>query len=353
MKMIGYGYGYAMAIKIRSVLFLLLLVIVTFLDSSATIVYSVGFASSQTSHSTVILVTLDGVCWQEVFTGADREILKPIEIGAMIGPLLPFLNPEINGGNIVGNRSLGQEIVLTNRSYASLPCYQTLMAGAVQPCHSNACGRIQVEAFPETIQRKLNLPKWKVVTIASWEKIKYSVEHEVGKTFVNAGIEPLWDSGTDIELGNLNTRQEKERPPWANARFDQFTFAHALRYLKRHTPRFLFLSLNDSDEWGHLNEYDKYVKALQNYNRWLYELQKMIIELSQQLGTTHLIVTTDHGRGTKKDWVHHGSGYPESKYIWIYLKSFGSTGSAPHLELGEKSSHLTIRPLVMKAFGIE
>ncbi|MEO5820163.1 MAG: AP protein, partial [Vicinamibacteraceae bacterium] len=35
-------------------------------------------------------------------------------------------------------------------------------------------------------------------------------------------------------------------------------------------------------------------------------------------GRTHLLITTDHGRGhTPEGWRHHGEKYPEAQGVWM------------------------------------
>ena len=93
---------------------------------------------------------------------------------------------------------------------------------------------------------------------------------------------------------------------------------HALRYLKTTQPRFLFISLNDADEWGHQGNYSEYIKTLAQYDDWISELSTTLETMGDYGKETTLIVTTDHGRGDGSNWTNHGTSAPESKYIWLY-----------------------------------
>src|SRR5262245_25424467 len=99
----------------------------------------------------VILVTLDGMRWQEVFTGADSSLMRQQE--NLKDPalklkfwrdspqerrkvLMPFLWTTIaTGGQIHGNRSLGSKVNVTNQMWFSYPGYNELLTGAADDEH--------------------------------------------------------------------------------------------------------------------------------------------------------------------------------------------------------------------------
>ncbi len=310
------------------------------------LVLVVGHFEAQASDKNVILLMLDGVRWQEVFKGVDPSLSKNDS-----GDTFPFLLQELaREGMLLGNRDKGSEMTVSNSAFVSLPAYQSIMAGTTQPCGGNGCGRIKVETLQERIVRELGLEKTSVASIASWEKIPDAVEHLKGSAFVNAAFQPLEDGTNDAEFARINVLQGKDAPPWSGARFDRYTWAHATHYLQKYRPRFMFISLNDSDEWGHKGEYPNYVATLRQYDAWIRELTETLKRMGAYGENTTLIVTTDHGRGEGGSWKHHGWIWPSSKYVWLYGRPAGMSGAGVFANVGYQ--HLDIRPTIEAALGL-
>jgi hypothetical protein len=159
-----------------------------------------------------------------------------------------------------------------------------------------------------------------VATFASWGVFTEIVESAAGATFVNAGLRP--NPATTAEVKKLNTLQQEARTPWANTRHDAFTFAHALDYLKRVHPRLLYIAFDETDDWAHDGRYDRVLDAYARTDDFLKELWTWIQNDPSYRGRTHLLVTTDHGRGrTPKDWRDHGSRAPGSEGVWMAFVS--------------------------------
>ncbi len=302
----------------------------------------------------VILITFDGVRWREVFYGIDTKINNGAG-GTIFSNLWKDLDSK---GVTMGDRLRGEDLVVPGSTAWSLPSYQSIMAGSVQfNCLSNECGRIKTETLPDRMIRELKLKREEVATIASWDSIPLAVEQVEGTHFVNAGIKPLIDGISDPELDRLNEAQAKDAPTaWKWARLDKYTMAQGLRYLKVHKPRFLFISLNDTDEWGHLGEYGNYVAALKSYDLWLKEISDTLEGLGDYGKKTTLLVSTDHGRGDGDNWKHHAASIKESMYIWIHAQS--PYTRVHHGEILKPSfvdpySHIDIRPTLETAMGLK
>jgi len=290
----------------------------------------------------VILLTLDGVRWQEVFKGDQH--------GQIFRNLWQELATE---GVIFGDRGTGSWMTVSNDVNISLPAYQSIMAGAPQGCLTNTCGRISVETLQERIRRELGVTGKQVTTIASWEQIPNAVEHVEGITFVNAAFQNLDDGTGDEVFSAINEAQSKDKPLWGGARYDKYTWAHSMHYLTKHRPRFLFISLNDSDEWGHRGEWERYVETLRHYDERIRELIVTLRQMGKYGERTTLIVTTDHGRGDGENWTHHGRNWPASKYIWLYGRPAGGEIS-PYSVLGDGGyRHVDIRPTIEASLGLK
>lgn len=303
----------------------------------------------------VIVVTIDGARWQEVFRGVDEKLDDHD-----FAPIFSWLRGKGNTeGFLWGDPRRREEVVVANKSWSSLPAYQSIFAGAVQVCKSNACGRTKAHTLQErltdsTDSQGAGFTHANVATIASWEKIALAVEHDEHSSFVNAGNEPLFDGEIDEELKLINEQQKKDPPPWGGSRKDKYTFQHALRYLKVHEPRFLYISFVDADEWGHRGNYPEYVKSLRFYDEALRTLAQVVDAMKDYGESTTILVTTDHGRGSDSDWGEHGSGFPGSEKVWIYGRNaLTSQEKIARSHPSRKITHLDIRPTVEALFGLK
>ncbi len=291
-------------------------------------------ARRQHDEPNVVVVALDGVRWQEVLEGTDPAL----------GGDRRALFAALRGG--LGGRVLAvPDARVANGTFKSLPAYLSLLSGRWSDCASNACGRAAVETLPERLART-GLPS---AVIASWAPIERAAARSPGAVFVNAGLQPLDDGTGDAVFAAINAAQAADPPPWGAARRDRYTMAHALRYLRTHRPRFLFVALNDADEWAHQGDYGRYVDALESFDRWLGELAATIDALDAGGGRTLLVVTTDHGRGRGAAWRDHG-GDPDAGRVWMYLRLAG--GAPPDHALG-RITHADLRPTVEALFGLD
>jgi hypothetical protein len=303
------------------------------------------------SGMNVIFITWDGVRTRE-FQGAVASRAN----GGRAELALPnFWGKLAQQGRLFGTRHDGVVMLAGNPYLLSLPGYQAITSGSPQLCANNRCGRIETKTFIEKFARAYQLPANKVATIASWQGIADAVESRPGATFVNAGLAPLADGTASDELAALNARQANELPAWPNARKDEFTHQHAMRYLRVHKPRFLWIGLNDSDEYAHQGMYREYVQTLNQYDLWLAEVTEFIERDPDYAGRTCIVVTTDHGRGTGKDWIHHNKATPSSSFVWMY----SSCPDTRDITLFSQSkggrivSHLNIRPTIEEILGLK
>jgi len=290
----------------------------------------------------VILLTLDGARHEEVFGGLDVDVLKStlrekerLEDSPVYQrfwaptpeerrrKLLPFFWRLVTEqGSIAGNPALGSDARLSNRKRFSYPGYAEILLGQAFDTEitSNDPIRNPYETVLERLRRELKLTPAQVATIASWDVFNAIAEHTEGATTVNAGSEPLAVPGEEVAL--LNTLQDDARAPWNDARLDVFTFRLAMAYLQHARPRVLFLSFNDTDSWAHEGRYDRTLEAYVRTDRQLEQLWTWLQSQPDYRGRTHLLITTDHGRGHDADgWRHHGEKYPDAERVWMAFAS--------------------------------
>ncbi|MGE4232881.1 MAG: hypothetical protein AB7F43_06070 [Bacteriovoracia bacterium] len=300
------------------------------------------------AEQNVILLTLDGVRWQEFFYGIDRQ--NNNGVGGDTFPL--FWKNYATESLVLGDFPKQIRMYTSNATQLSLPAYQSIMAGSDQGCWTNICGRIGVETVAERIKKQLHLSKKEVAVISSWERIANAAEHIEGSVFVNAGQQYLFDDIGVSELIDINRRQEKDPPSeWGSARLDKYTWMQAMRYLKYHRPRFFWISLNDADEWGHNGNYRNYVSALRQYDVWINELFVKLDSMREYGKDTTVIIVTDHGRGDGTSWGSHGPLYPESQYIWMVVRN-AFTRETRNIQGHDGYHHSDIRPSIEKLLNL-
>ena len=96
---------------------------------------------------------------------------------------------------------------------------------------------------------------------------KQIVEHEEGRTFVNAGPETVGMTAVIDAL--LDQLQHEVRTPWPGTRFDGFTFRLAMSYLEKERPRVMYLAFDETDDWAHDGRSEQVLATLAQTDRYL------------------------------------------------------------------------------------
>ncbi len=271
----------------------------------------------------VILLMLDGVRCKEFFGKVDKKLRKKFKIKQKT-TFDKFWNSDLpNQGVIFGNKSKGSSMVVKGEP-CSLPSYATIFKGSESKLNDNYKGRVSTETIAEKIKKELDLKKEDVATIASWDNINQAVQHKKGTIYTNCGPQKIKIYKDDPIIKHINNKQIDDEPSWAyGSRYDKYTWDHAIHYLKNVKPRFMFISLNDSDGSMHHGMYKEYIRSLNDYDKQIMELVELIDTMKEYKNKTTLVITTDHGRGetnNKDEWKDHSSKIPGSEDIWMYVR---------------------------------
>ncbi|PTM12058.1 MAG: phosphoglyceromutase [Bacteroidetes bacterium] len=307
---------------------------------------------NESTSQKVILITLDGFRWQELFSGIDKTLmtnenftsdsssLKKLfwkdSVAKRREALLPFIwNTVSEIGQIHGNRTIGSQVNLTNSYWFSYPGYNEILSGKSDD------NRIQsndkVPNPNQTILELANVDKrysGKVGAFASWDVFPYIINEERSGVPVNAGFDIAdGESLTKNEM-YLNKLQVATPSPWSTVRLDVFTHHFALEYLKKVNPDLLYISYGETDDFAHNGNYDAYIKSANTTDKFIEELWNFTQDDTNYKDKTTFIITTDHGRGTEpiETWRSHGSNVKGADEVWLI--AFGA-GVKP---LGEISS---------------
>jgi hypothetical protein len=267
----------------------------------------------------VVLVTIDGARWQDVFGGGDPALADDGLLGAWGDPinLLPRLHGLAASGVAFGGDAEGCGNVRAHgTSNLSLPGYLEILGGRTTRCHWNGCGRTDLPSILDDADRG-GIPS---ASIASWEVLERAASDGTSGVFVAAGARawsPLPPPQGKLEtmLASASRLGPSPGPSRTAYRPDSATRAIALEYLRSATPRLLHVGLGDTDEWAHRGNYVGYLRALHEADAFVGE----IIDALQEQGTrdaTTILVTTDHGRG--RDFREHGPSRPESGRVFLF-----------------------------------
>ncbi len=322
----------------------------------------------------VVLITLDGARTEEMFGGLDeailRSTLKPDQKleehptykrfwaptpEARRLKLLPFFWGTLMAkhGSIAGDPALGSAVRLTNKHWFSYPGYSEILVGEAHDdtIKSNDPIRNPNPTVLEGIRERLNLPRARVATFSSWNAFNAIAEHTEGATLINAGMEPLADDASGAaaataELRALDAAQSEVQPPWNDVRFDYFTVKLALAHLASARPRVLYLSVTETDDWAHDGRYDRLLDAYARTDRYLEMLWTWLQEQPDYRGRTHILISTDHGRGhTPADWRDHGAKIVGAENTWIAFVSPTMSARGPwkqHAPIGTNQIAATL-----------
>ena len=287
------------------------------------------------------MITLDGARIEEMFGGMQLDILQStlregqkVEDSASLSPLLGRVAPgspgkadavfleHADGPARIHRRKPGcRELVrLGNRHRFSYPGYAEILLGEPHDdvINSNDPNRNPFTTVLEAMREHLRVGPDRVATVASWAHFNAIVEHTEGATFVNAGQEAM--PGSDHQL--FNTLQAETSVPWGDMRYDAFTFRVAMAQLASHRPRVLYLALGETDDWAHDGRYDRVLEAYARSDAYLAQLWTWLQSQPDYKGNTHILITTDHGRGrTAKDWRDHGAKIEGAQHVWMAFAS--------------------------------
>ena len=301
--------------------------------------------SCENKGPNVILFTWDGVRNQEFFKGTDdfhKDTTQASERGQIF---TTFWAKYANEGMVFGEQNQYQ---IASSIGVSLPSYQALMVGHANECRNNQCGQIKEETFLEKIKKNLRLNIGDVAVFGSWEGMKNSVAQDSEQILEVIFPEIKNDKYLSPEILLLQNNAMLDLPTWKESRKDKYTFEMALQYLKKKCPRLLYISLVDSDENGHLNDYPGYIKTLRTYDQYLEQIIKTLKTMGQYGAETTLFVTTDHSRGEGEKWISHGTD-DKDKNVFLFVRG---RGVKPQGKINASATHAQIAPTIEFLMGL-
>lgn len=284
----------------------------------------------------VILVTLDGLRWQEVFGGADNRLMNK-EHGGVADLLatrrrfwrgeaaqrrellLPFLWTTIaRQGQIFGDPQQNSRAVVENGHRFSYPGYSELLCGFADP---------RINSNAKTPNPNVTVLEWlhgrpgfdgRIAAFSGWDVHPFILNQERSGLFVQSAFEPVTVARSPELLAQLQQTLDHLPRYWEGFAWDAATFARCKEYWLVARPRVLYLALGETDEWAHGRRYDLYLQMARAADAMIAELWQLAQQHEATRGRTSLVVTVDHGRGrTERDWTDHGAEVDGADEIWI------------------------------------
>ena len=339
------------------------------------LVYCVSTLAAPMPRKTkaVVVVTADGLRWQEIFSGIDSQLMNQKSAGmeekdaaalrsrlwkdtpeARREALLPFFWGELAGqGVVLGNVAKSSSVRVTNRYRVSYPGYSEIFTGRSQDDKVRGNDEIQNPAptLFEFLRNKLDLRREQVALFASWGTFHFIGEHTPGSIVINAGYQQP-DEHSSARARDLAALQFAARTPWDEARHDYVTFELALDYLRTVRPRVLDISFDETDDWAHMRRYDRVLESIQYFDTTLRTLWNTLQSMPEYRGQTTLVITSDHGRGsTVDDFSGHGAKVRGAEQIWVAIIG-PDTPARGEIAQSEDFYQRDIVPTILDLLGI-
>jgi hypothetical protein len=161
--------------------------------------------AQKTKTENVILITLDGMRWQEIFSGAEKRLItkKFVSDSAQLmkkfwdeNPnkrrelLMPFFWTTISKeGQLYGNRNLGNKVNVSNNQWFSYPGYNEILTGSADNARVTSNDKFD---NPNTnVLEFINKQKGfegKVAAFTSWDVFPSIINSKRNGILVNSGI---------------------------------------------------------------------------------------------------------------------------------------------------------------------
>ena len=227
----------------------------------------------------VFLIISDGFRWQELFNGAEMDLMTEENGGVKDTnalraqfwrktaeerrqALLPFFWDQIAWrGQLFGNQNKGSVVTVTNGKKFSYPGYNEILTGAPDP---------RIDSNDKKPNANVTVFEWlngrsglrnRVAVFGSWDVFPYIFNIERS----HLPIWPVWESkfgSYEIAPPQFVTDLLRDTTPvWEDLTYDSFLFHAAMDHLKRKQPRLAFVGFGETDEWAHAGRYDLYLTA--------------------------------------------------------------------------------------------
>lgn len=328
--------------------------------------------SQEPVNPKVILITLDGLRWQELFTGADSVLVSNQQYVSDTTDLkrkfwrnspeerrkvlMPFFWGEVPAiGQLHGNRLLGSKMNLTNTMWFSYPGYNEILTGRADDEHITSNDKINNPntTILEFVNQQSGF-EGKVAAFGSWDVFPFIVNEERSGVPVNAGFENAEGVHLSEREQFLNELQSQIPSPWSTVRLDAFAHHYAVEHMKKSHPELVYIAFGETDDFAHDGDYAAYLNATNNTDSLIRDLWKYTQSDAFYKNNTVFIITTDHGRGTQPldSWRGHGSSVKGADEVWAVV--FGAGISAMgEVQVQEQLYSNQLAPTILQILNVK
>jgi hypothetical protein len=281
----------------------------------------------------LIIVTLDGMRWQEVFKGIDpvitddtlfnrdskglREKFWAEDVQERRKKLFPFVWEVMEkNGQLYGNRSYSNHVDNSNPYWFSYPGYNEIFTGYPDT---------SVNSNDKVFNKNVNVLEFinkqkgyqqKVAAFATWDVFPYILNEPRSGVYVNADVDTFHFNTPQLQV--LNDMQFLAPKP-IGVRQDIITYMAAREYMKAYKPKVLYIAFDETDDFAHAGMYDQYIGSAHAQDAMIRDIWNTVQSMPQYRNKTTLLITVDHGRGdaVKANWRHHGTKIEDAHEIWL------------------------------------
>jgi hypothetical protein len=267
----------------------------------------------------IVIVTLDGVRWREIFEGTDADLAVPADLPRKsAAALMPTLSRWMTADGASIGAPGRAEISASGPNFVSLPGYFEIFSGrSPSACQSNSCGDIAEATLFDDVEAQYSGES--VAVVSSWESIAHAASGNPASHLL-------------LSTGRVQSRglpaawlaQASGANPWPGGgeyRPDALTGPIALRVLQEAQPKAMFIGLGDTDEYAHHGDYAGYIRALESADAFLFRLETTLAAMGERGARTSVFVTCDHGRSS--GFNDHGGAWAESGRVWLVAHGSG------------------------------
>jgi membrane-anchored protein YejM (alkaline phosphatase superfamily) len=319
----------------------------------------------------VIIVTIDGLRWQEIFRGADSAIINSKETSdknvvrkdfwagsandrrKMLMPF--FWSAIVQHGQLYGNRDIGSKDEVANPYHFSYPGYNEIITGFADPrMNTNEAITNPNMNLLEFLNKQKGFEN-KVAAFSSWERFTQILNSRRSGIINNSGYMKLNTPGMNDRLAFLNEIQN-EGPHFLgdSTRIDYLTFEFAKTYMKQYKPRALYVAFDEPDDMAHAGNYKVYLERTHQEDDYIKQLWDFVQTDAAYKNKTTLIITCDHGRGDVPmlKWRDHGKETPNSEQTWFAVIG-PDTPASGEMKLPATTYHKQLAQTIANLLGFD
>jgi len=281
----------------------------------------------------IVMIAMDGMRWQEIFTGVDTNIIRNSKFTKDANDLekrfwdtnvierrkklMPFFwTTIVEKGQLYGNREYGNNVDVANSYKMTYPGFSETVTGNPDTAiRSNKLIKNENINVLEFINQQKGY-EGKVATFSTSELFPFLLNKWRNGLIVNADQDSLPYNTPQMQM--LNDMQRLSAKP-IGERQDLLSYFAGREYLKTYHPKVLYIPMGETDAFAHKGLYDMYVGAVHAEDAMIADMWALLQSMPEYKDKTTMIITCDHGRGnvSNDEWIAHGPKIDNSESIWF------------------------------------